>query len=195
MSVHFDFGDASLFDGDGRRKYLAPGETRRWLDSVSKADRETRLFSLLLYYTGCRISEALALTPSRIDAETQRVVFRTLKRRKRIYRAVPIPARFLRELLVLAGERQPEAALFPWSRTTAWRRVKALMAIAAIDGPQATTRGLRHRFGVQAMMHGMDEELLRRLLGHALNSKATRIYVRAMGDEERAIVRRMWERA
>lgn len=192
MGVHFDFGDASLFDGDGRRKYLAPSETRRWLASARQADPHTRLFCLLLYYTGCRISEGLALTPAHIDAETNRVVFRTLKRRKCVYRAVPVPASFVRALLPLARNCAPEQRIFPWSRTTAWRRTKALMIEAGIDGPQATARGLRHRFGVEAIVKGIDEDLLRRLLGHAPNSKSTRIYLNAMGAEERAIVRRMW---
>jgi len=107
---------------------------------------------------------------------------------------VPVPNGFLRELLALAHQRDPAAPLFPWSRTTAWRRVKALMEAAAITGPQATTRGLRHRFGVHAIVSGLEEDLLRRLLGHAENSKSTRVYVKAMGDEERQIVRRMWGR-
>lgn len=192
MTARFEFGEESLFDGEGRRKYLAPSETRRWLATAKRADTATRLFCLLLYYTGCRVSEALALTPGRIDTEMMRIVFRTLKRRKCVYRAVPVPAAFVRKLLPLTRELGPDDRIFPWSRTTAWRRIKALMKEAEIDGPQATPRGLRHRYGVEAIMHGIDETMLRRLLGHAPNSKSTRIYINAMGDEEREIVRRMW---
>ena len=193
MSFRFEFGDASLFNGDGRRKYLAPSETRRWLKIAKQADPATRLFCLLLYYTGCRVSEGLALTPGLIDLETNRVAFRTLKRRKCVYRAVPVPAPFLRELRLLANHRKSHERIFRWSRTTAWRRIKALMARAGVAGPQATMRGLRHRFGVHAITSGVGEDLLRRMLGHAPNSKSTRIYLNAMGDEERAIIRRMWK--
>lgn len=45
----------------------------------------------MLHASGARISEALALTPARIDIAGRRVVFETLKRRKRgLYRAVPL---------------------------------------------------------------------------------------------------------
>lgn len=192
MIAKFDPAEGSLFDGDGRRKYLAPAETRRWLTAAKTADMPTRLFCLMLYYTSCRVSEGLAVTPRHIDAELQRIVFRTLKRRKRVFRAVPVPMSFVRRLVSLSRTLAADDRLFPWSRQTAWRRVKALMLEAGIEGPQATPRGLRHRYGVEAVMHGIDETLLRRLLGHAPNSKSTRIYTNAMGDEEREIVRRIW---
>jgi integrase len=43
-------------------------------------------------YTGCRISEALALTARRVDIGGQTIIFESLKKRRRgIYRAVPVP--------------------------------------------------------------------------------------------------------
>src|SRR4029077_14752831 len=88
---------SSLFDGSGRRKYLAGDECRRFLLSADGADPKTRILCYLLAFTGCRISEALALTPQQLDVETQRVVFRTLKRRKITFRAVPVPVSLLDE--------------------------------------------------------------------------------------------------
>ena len=42
--------------------------------------------------TGCRISEALALTPERVDLTGKAVVVESLKKRRRgVYRAVPVP--------------------------------------------------------------------------------------------------------
>ena len=43
-----------------------------------------------------------------------------------------------------ARGRQRDRLLWPWSRTTAWRDVKAVMAVAGIEGPQATPKGPRH---------------------------------------------------
>ena len=55
-------------------------------------------FALLLYYTGCRISEGLAVTYENIDYSMGGVVFNTLKRRKdNIYRFVPLPSSFFRK--------------------------------------------------------------------------------------------------
>ena len=46
----------------------------------------------VLYTTGCRVSDALALTPKRIDLAGRAVVFETLKKRRQgVYKAVPVP--------------------------------------------------------------------------------------------------------
>jgi integrase/recombinase XerD len=45
----------------------------------------------LLAYAGCRISEALAVTLHHVDAERFTVTLRTLKRRKLVFRTVPVP--------------------------------------------------------------------------------------------------------
>ena len=53
-----------------------------------------RTFCLVLHYTGCRISEALA--PRNIDLSDKTIVFETLKKRRRgLYRAVPVPEEVL----------------------------------------------------------------------------------------------------
>jgi hypothetical protein len=46
-------------------------------------------------------------------------------------------------------------SLWPWSRMTGWRAVHAVMAVAGLDGPQASPKGLRHGFGVAAVSAGV----------------------------------------
>ena len=191
MSAAYEVDETRLFNGEGQRKYLIPAEARRYFAVAARADRQTRLFAQLLYLTGCRLSEGLAITPKLIDAEGQRVVFRTLKRRKLTYRAVPVPMRFLRELLAYASEHEPEERLFPWCRQTGWRRVRTLMLAASIEGPQATPKGLRHQFGCHAIGQKIPESAVGRWLGHA-NAKSTRVYTFVVGAEERALAKRMW---
>lgn len=183
--------ETRLFDSDGQRLYLCASEDSRFLDAARQADRSTRLFCQLLSYTGCRLSEALAITPRLLDTEQKQVVFRTLKRRKLVFRAVPIPAWLMHELRVWARGSGSDDRLWPWSRQTAWRKVKAVLAASAIVGPHANPKGLRHKFGVQGIVHGLPETLLQELMGHAKLS-STAIYVRAVGREKRALVRRMW---
>lgn len=190
------FGDTcdetSLFDRCGQRKYLSDREARRFLAAAAaSADPRTRILCQLLSYTGCRISEALELTPRRLDRDGARIVFRTLKRRRRIFRAVPVPAAVMRDLLALAHGRGLDERLWPWSRQTGWRRIKQVMQQAAIDGPQAMPRGLRHQFGVRAAQTGMPIALTQRWMGHA-SPKTTAIYQQAIGQEERRMARRMW---
>ena len=184
-------GEFSLFDAQGQRKYLAASEANRFLAAALRADRLSRLFAQLLYHSGCRISEGLAVPPRLLDDEDQRVVFRTLKRRKRVYRAVPIPPRLMRDLTALARDLAPDDRLFPWSRATGWRRIHAIMEAAHISGPQATPRGLRHSFGVHALGSKVPEGSLQRWFGHA-DQRNTHIYTAAVDDEELALARRMW---
>lgn len=178
---------------DGKRKYLQQGETARFLAAAARMDAESRAFCRLLAYTGCRISEGLALTPERLDIEAGRVVFRTLKRRKRVFRAVPVPRALVQELARLARGREPGAPLWPWCRQTAWRRVRWAMAEAGITGLHATPRGLRHGFGVATIQAHVPLTKTRDWMGHA-DLQSTSIYVDVVGEEERAFAVRLWRR-
>jgi len=107
-----------LFDIYGQRKYLTTAEARRFLVAARRLAMPQRLFCEVLFYTGCRISEALELIPRRLDADDKRIIFRTLKRRKLTYRAVPVPARLLRDLVALAraveyASAAPQRAISP----------------------------------------------------------------------------------
>ncbi|HEY1747661.1 MAG TPA: tyrosine-type recombinase/integrase [Xanthobacteraceae bacterium] len=181
--------EIALFDADGRRKYLCGRELPRFLEAAANADAPTRALCQLLAFTGCRLSEALALTPAQLDVETARVIFRTLKRRKQMFRAVPVPLALMKALLSLGTAR--DARLWPWSRQTAWRRVKAVMDAAGISGPQAMPKGLRHGFGVANAEQNIPMAVTQKWLGHA-KLETTAIYQQAVGREEQAFARRLW---
>ena len=96
----------------------------------------------MLGWSGARISEVLALTPASIDIDSGVASIETLKRRKRgIVRQVPLPPEMLNELdsvfELRIAQRDPQLAtlrIWRWSRTTAWRYVKAVMGAAGIAG-------------------------------------------------------------
>lgn len=187
----------SLF-GSGGRKYLNVTERRRFLKTVHHTSPTVRLFCLTLVWSGCRISEALALTPANIDLDSGVVEFETLKRRRRgIVRQVPLPPSLLRDLnrvfSLRASQRDltlAKSRLWPWSRATAWRRVKAVMSAAELYGSSAMPKGLRHTFGVAAF-HAVPPHLVQRWLGHA-SLRTTAIYGDVSGREERTFAARMW---
>jgi len=192
VSEHFQSADETLlFDQDGQRKYLCLKEGRRFLRAADGMDHATRVFCRLLLFTGPRVSEALELTPHRLDADAQLVVFRTLKRRKLVFRAAPIPAGLMDELLGLAQGKTGNDRLWTWCRQTAWRRVKKVMAAAEIDGPKAVPRGLRHQFGVQALEQNVPLVFAQRLLGHT-SPNTTTIYQQAVGRDARRFVAKLW---
>jgi integrase/recombinase XerD len=112
----------------------------------------------VILYTGCRISEALALTPKSIDFSAKIIVFESLKKRKRgVFRQVPVPPDLLDTLDMVHGIRQKKGRarselLWTWTRMTAWRKMQAVIKAAGIeDGPHARPKGLRHGFGVAAV--------------------------------------------
>ena len=49
----------SLFDDSGNRKYLTPEERELFRQATGEVSRDWRMFGLMLYFTGCRLSEAL----------------------------------------------------------------------------------------------------------------------------------------
>ncbi|WP_269537078.1 tyrosine-type recombinase/integrase [Cerasicoccus fimbriatus] len=73
----------SVVDRHGWRKYLTHSELLRFIDAALRQPPERRLFALMLVLTGCRISEALALTTHSFDLEAGFVIIRTLKQRRR----------------------------------------------------------------------------------------------------------------
>lgn len=197
-----DADDTQLFDDRGRRLYLTPEERAAFLAAGAQAPRQVRTFCGLLHHTGCRLSEGLAVTPRRIDLAGKAVVFETLKKRRRgVYRAVPVPDPYLDTLDMVHGLRETlkrpqdpiaEKPLWPWSRTTAWRRVAEVMEAAGIEnGPHRCPKGLRHGYGVAAISAGVPLNMLRKWMGHA-KIETTAIYADALGQEQRDIAARMW---
>ena len=55
-----------LYDDRGNRLYLTGEERAAFLDAARKAPRQVRTFCAVLHFTGCRLSEVLALTSRRI---------------------------------------------------------------------------------------------------------------------------------
>jgi integrase len=192
-------GSLSLYSQAGARKYLNSAERRRFLGALRKVSRNVRLFCLVLLLSGGRLSETLAIAPAAIDLDTASIAMETLKRRKRaVIRHIPLPRPLLHELDVAFGLRaaqrdllRAERRLWPWSRTTAWRRVKQVMALAEIMGPPATPKGLRHTFGVRAFQENVPAHLVQRWLGHA-SPRTTAIYGQVLGLEERKFAARLW---
>jgi integrase/recombinase XerD len=189
----------SLYGSSSSRKYLNAAERRRFLESAQQLPPDERLFCLTLLWSGGRISEILALTPAAIDIESGVANIETLKRRRRgVIRQVPLPPNVLDQLarVFRLHRRQRDSRLaarrlWSWSRTTAWRHVKAVMKAAEITGTPAMPKGLRHAFGVNAFQSNVPPHLVQRWLGHA-SLKTTAIYADVMGPEECAFAARMW---
>ncbi len=190
---------SDLFTSDGERKYLTTEELDRFLAAANAQERsEVRSFCLVLAHTGCRISEALALTPRSVDLREQTITFQTLKQREHTrYRSVPVPASTIDTLELVHGIRKAKRGrksnveLWGWGRTQGFKHIKAVMEEADIAGAHASPKGLRHGFGVRAIQKTRNPRLVQKWLGHR-SLETTTIYMDIIGQEERAEAQAMW---
>jgi integrase len=184
------FMPGSLFDRNGARKYLTARERLAFVYAASQERPEIATFCLTIAFTGAHISEALALTVTRIDVADEAIIFETLKqRRKKVFRAVPVPGNLI-PLLTAYGIGKNER-LWPWGRMTAWKIVRSVMQKAGMGPNLCKPKALRHAFAVEARQKGIPLNVVQRWLGHA-RIETTAIYASAIGDEERNLARRGW---
>jgi site-specific recombinase XerD len=186
----------SLFDQTGTRKYVVARERLSFVSAAVAEGGAVGAFCLTLAFTGARISEVLALTPERIDVSNEAIVFETLKQRKRaVFRAVPTPHQLIAYIADTTRASEVNATacrLWPWGRTTAWKRVKRVMKAAGITDALCKPKALRHGFAVDAGQSGVPLNIVQRWLGHA-RLETTAIYAGAIGEEERTLARRAWK--
>lgn len=189
-----------LYDRAKRRLYVNAEERERFLNAAREQPPERATFALTLLYTGCRISEALELSPASIQMSARLITFRTLKKRgKLVMRELPIPAELAALIEAthrLGDDLEPDRFLWRHrgkrlTRAVAYRWIKAVMAKAGIEGAQGCPKGLRHGYGVHAIRCGVPLNMLSKWMGHAALS-TTAIYANASGREEQEIAERMW---
>jgi integrase len=182
-----------LFDQSGNRKYLNETERKVYFQAVDdELDLGQRTFCLTLFYTGCRISEALGLVQERVDFRGKTLIFETLKRRKRgVFRSVPIPDGLLKLFAQIASELRPSERVWSFSRATGYRLITDRMADAGVTGAMACPKGLRHGFAVACIAKNIPLTTVQKWLGHA-RLETTAIYLSVAGEEEREFAKRLW---
>ena len=192
--------DMRLHDTQGNRLYLNADERRAFMATARQARPEVRTFCATLHHTGCRISEALEITPRRVELAAGQITLRSLKKRRDdVYRSVPVPPDYLDTLSAvhrlreaLRRKKARDARLWDWTRGHGWQIVKDVMIEAGIaDGPHRTAKGLRHGYGINAIVAGVPLNMLSKWMGHA-SIETTAIYADAIGPEEQDIAARMW---
>lgn len=183
-----------MFDQHGKRKYLNDTERRAFLKAVKREpDVMRRAFGLTLFYTGCRISEALNLTIERIDLIENSFVFETLKRRRRgVFRAVPMPDALAISCCKATLGRKLTSRVWAFSRATGYRQVKKFMAEAGIMGVMGSPKGLRHSFAIACVSKKIPLTTVQKWMGHA-KLETTAIYLEVSGEEERNLAKRLWK--
>lgn len=182
-----------LLNYEGKRKYLNQEERLRYFNSTLKKEPRIQLFSLMLIYTGARISEVLSLKKQNIDFSDRTVIIETLKkRRKGVFRQIPLPDPFLDKLRRFSKSAiHSDSKLWNFSRRTATRYISYIMSDAKISGPHASSKGLRHSFAINCVMKDIPLNLIQKWMGHS-HISTTSIYLNFTSLEERKIAKKMW---
>lgn len=184
------FSNWQIFDDQAARKYVSVAEYKAFLRVADRMAPRIRALCYVIALAGCRISEAVSLTHANLDAERGVIIFRTLKRRRLCFRAVPVPHAVLAMLADLPTRHSDR--LFPMHRTTAYRHVKLVMHISGITGRHASPKGLRHSYGIRSAESSVPLPVIQRTMGHA-SPATTLIYMDAAGiEEQRRFVSRTW---
>ena len=167
-------------------KFLSEQEVDALLDAARAQPGAAGLTAAaaleILYATGLRVCELLALRASTIGAETRTLLVRGKGGKERMVilsdaarsaagamvqaRAGPIPQRWL-----FSG-RDPRR---PLTRQALWQMLKQIAGLAGIDPSRVSPHVLRHSFASHMLARGADLRSLQMLLGHA-DIGTTQIY-------------------
>ncbi len=140
-----------------------------------------RLILDLMWTTGARISEVLALTPASFieDGYGYGVILTTLKQRpgrpkktalaRSVKRYVPIADLRLQDRIqsyLYAGGFKKTERIFPMARQTVNRHIKTLVERVGGADFRISCHTFRHSFAVHLLLHGRPLKVVSQLLGH-----------------------------
>ena len=180
-------------------RYFNAEEVKSILNAV-KDNRSLHLLIHFLWKTGVRASEAINVRFGDIDPyqKTLRVV--TLKKdrhkkpgRKRLRkheRIIPLPDDLTAELIIYGNERglKYEDLIFPFTRSTLFRKVKKACFKANIWDERAHPHTFRHSFAIHLIKNRVPITVVQRLLGHS-SIENTAIYLAVIQQEAEVFVR------
>jgi len=165
--------------------YLTREEINLLVEEAKKrrnGERDALLISLL-FQTGLRISEALSLTPSKIDLFEGKPVLRIIGKGKKP-RAVACPERLADKLRAFAYENkiEPDQRFFPINRQRAWQIIKETSRRAGLN-KNVWPHLLRHSDAIERLRQTGNPKALQHHLGHSSTSMVMR-YLATLTQED-----------
>jgi integrase/recombinase XerD len=182
-------------------KLLITAHERAEAAKSSKAERlrAMRLACLLevLYATGLRVSELIALPASSARSKSEVITVRGKGGKERIVPLSQIARRTMQQYLSLreGAEAAESRWLFPSfgdsghvTRQHVARELKTLAASVGIEPRKMSPHVLRHAFASHLLANGADLRIVQALLGHA-DVSTTQIYTHVLDERLKSMVR------
>ena len=205
---------AAVLEGPKRSrplpKTLSLAEVDRLLAAAGACDaqapimvrlRAARLACLieLLYATGLRVSELVALPVSAARRDARVIVVRGKGNKERMVPLNDAAKRAIAAYLALAAEAGGGTAASKWlfpsfgdsghlTRQHFARELKALAGAAGLRAAQLSPHVLRHAFASHLLHNGADLRVVQTLLGHA-DISTTQIYTHVLEERLKSLVR------
>jgi integrase/recombinase XerD len=164
-------------------------------ESAAGDARGTRLLCLieLLYATGLRVSELIALPRAAASTKERYLVVRSKGGRERLVPLTEIARSAMRDHL--ANLRADGPWLFPadsesghLTRQSFARDLKTVAAAAGLRADRVSPHVLRHAFASHLLQNGADLRIVQELLGHA-DISTTQIYTHVLDERLKSMVR------
>ncbi len=191
-------------------KILTVDEVTRLLDTAHAAARKedapyaervraSRLVCLLevLYATGLRVSELIALPSSAAHADGETITVRGKGKKERLVPLGEAARKAMKEYLKTREDPRAQGArwLFPsfgqsghLTRQHAARELKSLAQAAGIEPRKMSPHVLRHAFASHLLANGADLRVVQALLGHA-DVSTTQVYTHVLDERLKSLVR------
>ena len=168
-------------------------------EPISERLRAARLACLLevLYATGLRVSELVALPEAAARRDQRMLVIRGKGERERLVPLNDAAKRTMAEYLALREEAKLGRSkwLFPsfgeaghLTRQHFARELKALASAAGLKSSNVSPHVLRHAFASHLLQNGADLRIVQTLLGHA-DISTTQIYTHVLTERLKSLVR------
>jgi integrase/recombinase XerD len=186
----------SISEVDGLLEYARAGLTA---EKISERLRAARLLCLLevLYATGLRVSELVALPESAARRDQRMLVVRGKGGRERLVPLNDAAKRVMTEYLALREQAKLGRStwLFPsfgerghLTRQHFARDLKTLARAAGLKTAKVSPHVLRHAFASHLLQNGADLRIVQTLLGHA-DISTTQIYTHVLAERLKSLVR------
>ena len=180
-------------------KILSEAEVDILMDTARRADgpfaRRMEALLELLYATGMRVSELVALPLSAFSRDRQLIVVRGKGDKERMIPIGEAIARYMPHRQRFIGVSKGSRYLFPsrgsdghLTRAGFAASLKRLVAQSGIDPSRVSPHVLRHAFASHLLAGGADLRSVQQMLGHA-DLSTTQIYTHVLDERLTTLVR------